>query len=209
MELIESINYSIKVMGILITLPIAFLVIFGDIFFALWVPGQNASRLHMLSLLLIIPMIITGSINTIFNVYTVTNKLKLPALVLLLSGVIKSVLVFFCLVNTKLGIFAIPVVSSIVDIITNLCFTPIYGARCLKVKWNTFYIAILRGTVCALVMMCICCLLRSQMDVNTWIELFIVASISTIIALIINVHIVFNRKERQEVLCMIQQKISR
>ena len=57
-------------------------------------------------------------------------------------------------------------------------------------------------------MMCICYLLRSQIDVNTWIELFIVAGISTIIALIINVHIVFNRKERKEVIMMIRQRVS-
>lgn len=207
-ELIGSINYSIKIMGLLITLPISFLIIFGDIFFSLWVPGENVYRLHILSLLLIVPMIITGSINTIFNVYTVTNKLKLPALILLLAGIIKSGLVFLCLLITPLGIFAIPFVSSIVDIVTNLCFTPIYGAKCLGIKWNTFYIALLRGTICALVMMCICYLLRSQIDVNTWIELFIVAGISTIIALIINVHIVFNRKERKEVIMMIRQRVS-
>lgn len=206
-ELIGSINYSIKVMGLFITLPIAFLIIFGDIFFSLWVPGENASRLHILSLLLIIPMIITGSINTIFNVYTVTNKLKLPALVLLLSGIVKSVLVFLCLLTTQLGIFAIPLVSSIVDIITNICFTPIYGAKCLEVKWNTFYIAILRGTVCASVMMGVCYVLRRQWNIDTWCELFMVVGISTIIALIINVHIVFNKAERKEVVTMIRQRM--
>lgn len=206
-ELISSINSSIKIMGLFITLPIAFLIIFGDIFFSLWVPGENAQRLHILSLLLILPMIITGSINTIFNVYTVTNKLKVPAMVLLISGIIKSIFVFICLLTTNLGIFAIPLVSSIVDIITNLCFTPIYGAACLKIKWNAFYIAIVRGSVCSIVMMGLCYLLRSSWAIDTWIELFMAAGISTIVALMINVHIVFNKSERREFIIMIMQRM--
>lgn len=208
-ELIASINYSIKVMGLLITLPIAFLIVFGDVFFSLWVPGENAYRLHMLSLLLILPMIITGSINTIFNVYTVTNKLKIPAIVLLLSGIMKSICVLICLNTTELGIFAIPLVSSIIDIIINLSFTPIYGAKCLRIKWNTFYIAIMRGVLCALVMVGICYILKSNWNINAWIELFLAAGISTILAITINIHIVFNKIERIEIIRIVIAKLKR
>lgn len=196
-ELLDNINKSIKFMGLIITIPIAFLIIFGDTFFRLWVPGENASKLYLLSNLTIIPMIVTGSINTIFDVYTVTNKLKTPALVLLITGVINTAVVFILIKTTNLGILSIPITSFIIGLLRNLIFTPIYAARCLEVKWNTFYKAIVRGCICALTMMLLCYAAKYSFNINSWIKLIISGGICSVVALTINLFIVFKKNERK------------
>jgi O-antigen/teichoic acid export membrane protein len=196
-ELLDNINKSIKFMGLIITIPIAFLIIFGDAFFRLWVPGENASKLYLLSNLTIIPMIVTGSINTIFDVYTVTNKLKIPALVLLITGIINTAVVFILLKTTNLGILSIPITSFVIGLLRNLIFTPIYAARCLEVKWNTFYKAIARGCICALTMMVLCYIARYNFNINSWIKLIITGGICSIGSLAINLFIVFKKDERK------------
>lgn len=199
-QLLKSINQSIKFMGFTITLPIAFLIVFGDVFYSLWVPGENVQKLWVLSNLTIIPMIVTGSINTIFNVYTVTNKLKTPAIVLFFTGVINTILVILLVIFTNLGIYAIPIVSLVVGILRNIIFTPIYAASCLKVKWNTFYKAIIRGSICSIVMMVICFIIKKNFIIDTWIKLIISAIVSAILACVFNIFIVFNKKERKSII---------
>ncbi|MBC2580566.1 lipopolysaccharide biosynthesis protein [Clostridium sp. DJ247] len=199
-ELLDNINKSIKFMGLIITIPIAFLIIFGDTFFSLWVPGENSSKLYLLSNLTIIPMIVTGSINTIFNVYTVTNKLRIPALVLLTTGIINTAVVFILLKITNLGILAIPITSFIIGLLRNLIFTPIYAARCLEVKWNTFYKAIARGCICALTMTVCCYIFKYSFAINSWIMLLVIGGICSIISLIINMFIVFKKEDRNEIM---------
>ncbi|MGL4853596.1 MAG: oligosaccharide flippase family protein [Phocaeicola sp.] len=79
--IIQEINKSIRLLGLLISLPLGFLLVYGQAFFQLWVPTQDAAFLQALSVLSLIPIILTGSINTIYGVYSMTNKLRTPALV--------------------------------------------------------------------------------------------------------------------------------
>ena len=196
-------------MGLFITLPIGFLIVFGQDFFSIWVPTQNAELLHQLSLLTILPMIITGSINTIFNVYTVTNKLIIPAIVLLITGIVNTVGVVLLINYTKLGIWAIPLVSLVVGVIRNLTFTPIYAAHCLHVKWYTFYLAILRGCCCVITMIVICYIYRTIVVVDDWLSLIIAAIINASLALIINIIFMINKNDRKKLMKMIADKVQR
>lgn len=203
-ELIESINKSIKFMGLIITIPIGFLIIFGNIFFSLWVPGQDVNTLNFLSILTILPMIITGSINTIFNVYTVTNKLKIPAIALLVTSILNTVSVLVLLKTTNLGIYSIPIVSLIIGLIRNLVFTPIYAAKCLNIKWNTFYISIFRGSFSAVVVIVVSYILKLLYSPHNWLGFILTGLICSVISIIVNSTIVLNKQEK----IMIKGKIS-
>lgn len=206
-DLLDNINFSIKIMGYFITLPIGFLIVYGQEFFRLWVPNENAEMLHLLSMLTIIPMIVTGSINTIFNVYTVTNKLKIPALVLLVTGIINTILVYFLVKFTHLGIVAIPLVSFVIGILRNLIFTPIYAGKCLEISAKSFYIAIFRGVCCAGVMILVSCIEKNFIDGTSWISLFLAAATCALLAMMINFFFVFSKEERSELIGSILKRV--
>jgi hypothetical protein len=144
-------------------------------------------------------MIVTGSINTIFNVYTITNKLKVPALVLLITGIINTIVVFVLLKTTNLGIISIPMTSFIIGLLRNLIFTPIYAAKCLNVKWNTFYKAIGRGCICALTMMILCYAVKCTFTVDSWIKLVLAGIVCSVFSLFINVFIVLKKDDRSAI----------
>lgn len=205
--LLKSIDFSIKIMGLVITLPIAFLLVNGDLFFGLWVPGQDISKLYWLSTLTIVPMIVTGSMNTVYNVYTVTSKLKIPATVLLITGVLNTMLVLILLMYTDLGIYSIPLVSFVIGLLRNLIFTPIYAARCLEVHWGTFYKAILRGITCTFTMMFVTYVLRVLVYPDGWIKLIGSAGIGAIISLGCNSFLLLSKEEKQLVYATVDKKI--
>lgn len=194
-DLLVSIKRSIKFMSIIMTIPLGFLLIFGDTFFSLWVPNQDTHSLFFLSNLTIIPLIVTTSINTVYNVYTVTNKLKIPALVLLITGILNTLIILLLLNITQLGVVVIPLVSMIIGLSRNLIFTPIYAARALSVKWNVFYKAILRGLICCLAVVSLSLLIKYFYIPKTWITFLGVAIITGILALITNIIIALNKSE--------------
>ena len=206
-KLLNSIMFSIKVMGATLTIPIGYLIIFGGDFYRVWVPSQNTDLLQSLSVLTLIPMIVTCSINTIFNVYTVTNKLKIPALVLLVSGVTNVVIVILLLEFTSLGIWTIPVVSLVLGLVRNLTFTPIYAARCLNVPWDTFYKAIFRGCMCVSSTMVISVIYRLLHVPTGWIGLIIAAAICGVLSLSMNIVIAFDKAERTEFIGLVRNKL--
>lgn len=159
-------------------------------------------------ILTLVPLIVTCSINTIYNVYTVTNKLKVPALVWLVIGVINVLLVIVLLKFTSLGIWTIPVVSFVMVLALNLTFTPIYAAHCLNVPWTTFYKAIFRGCLCASSVMIISAVYRFVHVPTDWFGLIIAATICGTLSLCVNVLIAFDKVERREFIRLVHDKIA-
>lgn len=207
-KFLNSIMFSIKVMGWLLTIPIGYLIVFGGDFYRVWVPGQDADLLQALSILTLVPLIVTCSINTIYNVYTVTNKLKVPALVWLVIGVINVLLVIVLLKFTPLGIWTIPIVSFAMVLARNLTFTPIYAAHCLNVPWTTFYKAIFRGCLCASSVMIISAVYRFVYVPTDWFGLIIAATICGTLSLCMNALIAFDKVERREFIGLVHDKIA-
>lgn len=199
--LLESIGFAVKVMAYMLMLPVGFLLSFGEDFFRLWVPGEDSSLLQGLSVLTLLPLLITCSINPVYNVYTITNRLKIPALVWLGFGVANVTLVVVIARCTDLGIWTIPLVSLVLGVARNITFTPVFAARCLGVPWHTFYASIARGVACAAVMCLVCAGYRAlSIPVDSWGMLLLAGCVCALVACAVNVFVVFNRDERRRLL---------
>jgi len=141
-ELIESINYSLKIIGLIMLVPLAGIIAFGNDFFKLWLPGKTETELlkiQILSILSILPFVISASNYTLFVIDSVTNKLKRPVIVTFTMGVLSTITTIVLLKTTNLGIYAIAGVSSIYWIFKVFFFNTINAAINLKIKWNTFF----------------------------------------------------------------------
>ena len=121
-------------------------MVYSGIFFELWVPSQNSHVLHVLTILSVQAVIVSGAITALNNVFVITNNLKVNSIFWIIISFIDVGLVAFLLKFTNLGVYAVAGVSTFVGIIANLIFVPLYACHCLKVKWNTFYGQILRYT---------------------------------------------------------------
>lgn len=195
-QLSDEINKSVKLLGVFISLPIGFLLVFGDVFFALWVPALDSVYLHRLSILTLIPMIVTGTINTVYNVYTVTNHLKIPALVWFVLGVFQTVIVCVMLEISDLGIWVIPLVALVATLGRNLIFTPIYAAKCLHLPFHTFYKGISRGAVCSISVVLTSLLLRNWFVPDSWFTFILVGIMICTVNLLLFSWIMFSTEER-------------
>ena len=206
-ELKNELKKSMKLLGVTLTIPLSLLVVFGENFYSLWIPTADAKILQTLSVLTIFGMIFTSGIQTLYNVFTVVNRLKLYSLLILMSGVISAILVFILLSTTNLGIFAVAAVSSIVNLARNMFFTVPFGAKYLKLKWNTFYPEVIYSVICVILSVGIGLVVKYIFIDQTWISLIYCAIITAFLGLIINMYIVLNRDERRSLMEIFFKKL--
>lgn len=205
--LVKEINKSVRMMGIVSTIPIGFLMVYGTDFFNLWIPGHVSDNIGILSILTLIPLVFSSCINTLFHVYTITNKLKIPSVILLVNGIVNTVLVLVLLKTTNIGIFAIPIVSMATLIAKNVTFTPMYAAYCLKQPLFIFHKDLLKGCSSCLMVVLVSFLIKEIIPSTTWISFTISAVAVFAFSMILSFILFLNNDERMYLYRIVKNKI--
>lgn len=206
-NVIKEINNANKMQIILLSIPIGFTVEYGKIFYELWMPSKDAEILQMLSVISILVLVVSASIQSLYHVFTLTNKVKVNSIVMIITGILNTIIVLTLLIKTDLGLLAVTSVSTVLGIIRNLTFTPIYASKCLKVKWNTFYYDILKGIIAISIVIILAKLSTFIFVIDSWISLIFIGFISAIIAIIINIVIVLNSEDRRKLFNYIKNRL--
>lgn len=199
-----------KVLGIIMIAPMAAFTVYGISFFKLWVPNQDSRLIQTLALLAMANLVVSSCINTVFTIFTVTNNVKLPALMTLLNGILTVTCNVILLNFTDLGVYAIAATASFLGILRNGIFTPLYGAYCLKVKFTTFYHEIVTGIFCLILNIAVGSLFyRLVSSGSTWISLILSVGFMALTCIGINCFIVLSREECAFVVGVLKKKLKR
>ncbi len=208
-EVVSEIKMSQKVMGVITNIPIIIFMVIGVDFYKFWVPGENAMRLQILSVLTIFHLLFIGVTWTVSNLNTVLNKVKVPALYLIGSGIVNFILVMILTRFTNLGVYAIPLSSAIILLVWSAAFIPLYPAKVLGLKWNTFYKAIYKMIISSVLLFGISALLRRFIAIHSWFGLLAFCALCGCIGLLINLCVILDRKDRKHFLGMLHKKFRR
>lgn len=206
-ELLHNIKQSMKIMGVLTNIPVIILIICGHEFYSLWQPTVDSEILYKLSLLGCMCIIISGGINCIYDIFTVLNKLRANSIVVIISGLVSTLIVYIMLKTTDLGVYAVAGVSSAVSIIRNLVFTAPYGAKCLNQKWYTFYPDIVRPVIYVILTCLVCRFTVSYFVADTWFLLVIKGCFTVAISVIIGYFIVLGKNDRNLIKNVVKSKL--
>lgn len=195
-EMVQMIKSANRIMIFMLSIPIAFVTAFGDIFFSLWLPAYDAHQLHLLCVLSMGTLYVSMSIQVLYHIFIITKKVKVNSLVVLLSGFLSTGTVFLLLKTTNLGLYAIVLSSAFYGWLRNLLFTPLYASKCLQVKWTTFYGDILTGVKSLVCVGLVGLLFRTVFPIHSWITLIGFGCVAGVVALIVNYLIVLKKEER-------------
>lgn len=206
--LLKELKKAVKVVSVFIAPVLCFLLAFGMDFYRLWQPTQDPTILQTLSILAILPIYFTLGMKSINNIFTVTNKLFLPTMVSLVSAILTIIVEFILLKSTSLGVYAIAATSSVFMIIRCLTFIPIYAAKCLQVKWYTFYPNIIKEFIVILISAILTMGFSKLVIVTSWIELILFGILTYIFVVIINLVFNFRHEDYIMVISKIKNKLS-
>lgn len=209
-DLLHQTNFAMKFTGFVCSVPILGIIAYGLNFYELWQPSLSQEELvkvQILACLTLLPQVFSVYIYPLYNINTITCKLKVPVLVSLCIGLANLVIVFILLRTTNLGVYAVAGVSSILWICRIFTFVPLYAAHNLQVDKKTFYGPLFRGVVNVIVVGTFMVVTSQFLHASSWI-IFVPMVVSVgLLGYIICFFVMFKKEERREALAIIKKKL--
>ena len=197
-----------KILGIISTVPAVMIIIYGEYFFQLWVPDENAHYLQLLSMISVIPVLVHSTMWTVYGLNVTNNQIRMPALMLISTGAISVIFTLILLKTTSLGVFAITGVSSFCNTLFYLIFIPVYTAKKMHFHIGVFYPHIIKSLVYTALMVLVFYPITKACNefLNSWFGFFVMAGLSEIVGVLIYFFTVWSKNDRMLILSNIRLK---
>ena len=205
-ELKKAIKSSMTLLSVIISIPIGIIIAFGLDFYQLWIPNENVQMIAILSTLSCVVYIISTPMNAVYNLFTVANKVKPLALVMLMSGLLSTISVLILVNYSTAGVFAVVCCSVVIGILRNVVFVAPYAAKMLGFPTLTFFPEIGKSILSVMTVSIISVLLRTLIPVTNWINFLILCIIVAVLSLIINVVLLLNKEQKYKLFIKLQRR---
>lgn len=136
-QLLRLCKLSVRVLSLCITVPIGIMCVSSPALLTIWL-GEAFTGLAPLLILLVCHLAINVGVMPLFNIQVAMNKVRIPALVTFVMGVVNLVLAVSFVRYFHWGIYGVAIAGAIVLTTKNALFTPIYSAIILREPWHAF-----------------------------------------------------------------------
>lgn len=206
-ELKKATKSSMTLLSVIISIPIGIIMAFGVDFYQLWIPNENIQIVAMLSTLSCVLYVVSTPMNAVYNLFTVANKVKPLALVMLASGVLSTISVLVLVNFTTAGVFAVVCCSVVIGILRNVAFVAPYAAKMLGFPTFTFFPEIGKSVISVVIVSIISVLLRTLVPITGWIMFFVLCIITAVLSLIVNVALLLNKEQKNKMFNKLQRRM--
>jgi O-antigen/teichoic acid export membrane protein len=169
----------IKFLSLLMTIPIVVVCVFSQEILSAWM-GEEFEHLYVVVWLVTLPLVINLGITPLFAINVALNKVKAPALVTLMLGVVGVISSILLIQYTNLGYLAIAASSGIILTIKNAIFIPLYGAKILNLPIFTFTKIHVKTMLFLILILISMSVVKSFFEFKSLVSLFSAMSISAI-----------------------------
>ena len=207
--IVSSIKSSAKILSVICSIPLCYLIVFGKEFYSLWQPTLDAKLLQELSVLTCLSYVFITGATSLLNIFTAYNKVKQNSLSVIIMGVLSLILTIVFVKITNLGVFAIAGISSVLNILRFLVFVIPYSAKCLNEKWYTFYSIVFQSVVTVALSSLCGLVLKRFIICDTWVKLIFMAFLFCIISFITTIFVVLNKNERKSFMLLFQNLLNK
>lgn len=208
-QIMRVIQRAMKVSAIVVTIPVAGVVVMSDAFYSLWVPSQDAKLLQVLTILAVLSYLLNSGVIVLYNVFVTVNKVRYNSIAMMITGGLSVIVTFTLIKFTDLDLYAVAGVSSIAMICRDMFFSVPVTSRLLGYRWCQFYPQVGMSLLCSGLIIMVGLSLRLFMPVNTWGSFFVTCCIIGVIGLILNIMIVLNKEERLLLRDIVRKKIKK
>jgi len=134
----EMVSKSIKYFGLLLALPVGFLCGFSRDILSVWL-GPEYNYLFPLLIILSAHQSLSLAVRPLLRVQEAYNKVRVPGIVTLVSGLISFVFAILMARYANLGAIGVAVAIAVTWMLRNVIFLPVYTAHIMKLKWWVFF----------------------------------------------------------------------
>lgn len=200
---------SVKIMGFFAIIPLCFIFSFMDIFYELWLPGQDYKELYVLTVISCSFFPILLSLEGVQNLWPVLNKVKGYSLASILMSCCTFIMLLSGLyfVPDSYRIYYLVSVSACNNTLFALFFIPLYASKCLNVKKTFFYPAIVKVLLVVFVVVIVSLFIKKNIDIHSWGILILCGLIETLLCVVIGGLFIWNKEERYSLITRIRNRM--
>ena len=206
-ELVKTIRQSAKIISVICSLPLGFLLVYGQDFYALWQPTQDARTLYIMSTIIIFGRVFFTGLQPLFSVFTVVNKVRINSIVTIANGLASVALMYILLHTTSLGVYAIAGASVVCCFFKNVLFVIPFSAKYLGLKPTAFLSVLTPSVLCCAILVLWGSLLKIFFQPVGWLQLIATGAIFALVGLGLTCLMVLSREERKILLDLIKSKL--
>ncbi len=193
----QAAKTAMRFMCLFVGLPVAILLTMGTQFFSLWVPTEPAELLRTLAVLTILNSIVTGPLQPIYQIFTITNKVRENSLVMICYGFVYLGVVYVLLKLTSWGVYAILGANLVGSLLVASFYHLPYAAKHIGLSRWAFFPEVGKSLLSFLVASAIGYAASRLFDLSTWLRWFAAAGGTALLGFVCNLFVVLNREERQ------------
>lgn len=195
----SQIQSSMRLMGMVIGIPMTLLIGLGSFLFQLWMPTVDTELVYIMAVLYGFGFIFAGPVEPLYNVFVATNKIKVPSLYALITGILNIGVVMLgisCVNDEFLKMVIILGCGTFFTVIRTTIFVPIYAAYCLGFKKSAFYPQILKAILSVGVMSTLLLGVQKYLHIDRWIQLIMASAVVACVQFFLNFILLFRKAER-------------
>lgn len=193
-ELVEVIKDAQMYVGILGGIAITVFCVLAKEFFLLWVPGENASFLSIVSFITIIPHIVISTTWILTTLNVAMNKIRIPAIFTLGCGLLNILLSYLLCEKFNAKSICLPIIGTMIQIIWIGIFIPLYACYNLKLKWYSFYTVVVKVIIATCISLIVVSLIKKRFCIYNWSGFISCGFWCGTVTIIIFIFIVGNKK---------------
>lgn len=202
---------SVRLSSFIVCIPLSIVYAYSDIFYSLWLPTENTKLLYYLTLLGSFASSISMPQEPLWNIFTITNKVKESSLNLLYNSICSiAVLIgaMFIVDDTIIALYIIAGTRTAFGLIRCLTFLPNYGAKCLGFSSSIFYSAIARSFVNIAIITILSLVFKHYAMHISWLSLVTGALFTAFVGVLSATLIVLKKSDRNRILITIKSKVN-
>lgn len=207
-KLVDSLNKSIKISGVIGCSIFGIYVILGRQFLELWLGPGNNDYIYYLGLITLAGDIMPFTNRPLYYVFVLTDKLKINCFVTLVTGILNFIFMLVMLNVTDLGGYVI-VGSTTLAYALTLWLVSFQSRIYLKLEKNPFNKYIIKNYLAGAVLLGCGWFLRKALPISNWFALILFAGCTGLITVFLLSMFLLNRQERIVLRDTIMTKIRR
>jgi membrane protein EpsK len=201
-NIVVLLKKSIKFLGLALAAPIGAICGFAPSLLSIWV-GKNFAGLSPLMWLLIGHLIVSLAIMPVFAIQVTFKKVHLPAIVTLLMGMTGIIMAPFFVQKLGWGMYGVAFSMVTAYLLRNICFSSLYVAKILNVKWYVFLVSLVPGILSMLAVSAISFILNYFLKPKDWSELIFCGGMVCVIYLLVAARLILTHEDREILLSLI------
>lgn len=190
-------NRAMSITSMLTMIPLAALIVFGDSFFALWVPSEDAAVLNLMSIAAAAGLVLTCSAQPLQTIFMITNSQRGHSIASVSLGVVNILTSIALLTVTSWGVYAILASGAATAFIRVLIFTAPMAGRLVNGTSSSFMLEISRSLGYLAVLVGAGLVVRLAWAPSSWISLVLTVGIMATSGSLVNLLGLASRGDRK------------